>query len=64
MGPRHGRSAAIPTLIVRPELNAVGILQLIERDFRFGQSELFALVNARGTTKAEQERKIQLSSLF
>ena len=44
--PHHRRAAAVAALELRPELDAVGILQILEGELRFGQAQFLALIEA------------------
>ncbi len=53
--PHHRRAAAIAALEFRPELNAVGILQIGNRQYRLRQPQFLALIDADGTALGEQD---------
>ena len=52
--PDHRRTAAVTPLEGRPELDAVGILQILEVEHRFRETELFPLIEA---DRAAQRQK-------
>ncbi len=55
--PRHRRAAAVPALEVRPKRDAVGIAQQFERDRRFLESELLALIDADRAAQGTDQRR-------
>ena len=61
--PDHRGAAAVAALEFRPELNAVGVLQVFEGNVRLGQTKLFALIQADRPTQAHQQRRIGLCGI-
>ena len=59
--PRHRRAAAVAALELRPERDAVGILQLLERQLGFGQAEFLALIEADRAAQRSEQRGEQLA---
>ena len=57
--PRHRGAAAVAALEVRPEIDAVGVLQLLVRHLGLGQAQLLALVQEGGAAQRGQQRDQQ-----
>ena len=53
--PRHGRAATIATLVLRPELDAIRIDQILEGELGFRQAELLALIEADRAAQREKD---------
>ena len=54
--PDHRRAAAVAALELRPELDAVGIDQILEGELGLGQAQLLALVEADRAAHRQQQR--------
>ncbi len=55
-GPRHRRTAAVAALEVRPEGDAVGVAQCLERHVGFAQAQFLALVDAHRAAQRAHQR--------
>jgi hypothetical protein len=53
--PHHRRAAAVAALELGPELDAVGIGQVLEGEFGLGEAEFLALIDADRTAHGEQQ---------
>ncbi|EGE59994.1 hypothetical protein RHECNPAF_1760086 [Rhizobium etli CNPAF512] len=58
--PDHRRAAAVTAFKLRPELDAIGILQILIGEIGFGQRQFLALIEADGTAQRHQQRGIEL----
>mmetsp|Transcript_23055 Transcript_23055/g.39166 ORF Transcript_23055/g.39166 Transcript_23055/m.39166 type:complete len:721 (+) Transcript_23055:1136-3298(+) len=56
--PDHGRPATVAALELWPEFDPVRVLQVLKGDIRFGQTQLFALIDTDRTTQAHDQRRI------
>jgi hypothetical protein len=57
--PRDRRAAPIAALVVGPEADAVGVLQVLVGDIGLGQAQLLALVEADRAAQAQQQPRIE-----
>jgi hypothetical protein len=55
LGPDHRRAAAITALEIGPELNSIRILQVLEGQLGFGQTEFLALVETDRTAQRHDQ---------
>src|SRR5690606_36177254 len=54
MMPNHWRTTSVPAFELRPEGDAVWIDQILVLQFRFGQAQFFALIDADAATQGQQ----------
>ncbi len=55
--PDHRRAAPVAALEVRPELDAIGILQILESQLGLRQGQFFALIDADRAAQRHQEAR-------
>ena len=58
--PDHRRAAAVAALELRPERDAVRVLQVLEGEIGFGETQLLALIEADRSAQRQQQRRDHL----